>query len=157
MKPSRRSSASRLPWRLASARRATHAVAGEAGADRDRDRQVRLAGPGRPEQHDVVLGVQEVELAEVLDHLLLDRALEGEVELLERLAGREARRLDPVLAAVAVPRCDLGREQRLGEALVAPLLLARALGELRQRPGRGRRLQLAEQMRELGGLAHAGI
>jgi hypothetical protein len=44
--------------------------------------------------------VQEVQLAEVLDHLLLDRALEGEVELLQRLAGREARRLDPVLTAV---------------------------------------------------------
>jgi hypothetical protein len=30
--------------------------------------------------------VQEVELAEVLDDLALDRALEGEVELLERRA-----------------------------------------------------------------------
>jgi hypothetical protein len=38
--------------------------------------------------------VQEVEPAEVLDHLLSDRALEAEVELLERLAGREAGRLD---------------------------------------------------------------
>jgi hypothetical protein len=44
--------------------------------------------------------VQEVELAEVLDHLALDRALEGEVELLERLSGPKARRLDPRLAAV---------------------------------------------------------
>jgi hypothetical protein len=31
-----------------------------------------LTGAGRPEEHDVLLGVQEVELAEVLDHLLLD-------------------------------------------------------------------------------------
>jgi hypothetical protein len=31
--------------------------------------------------------VQEVELAEVLDHLALDGTLEGEVELLERLGG----------------------------------------------------------------------
>jgi hypothetical protein len=54
---------------------------------------MRLAGAGRPEQDDVLLGVQEVELAEVLDDLALDRALEGEVELLERLALREARRL----------------------------------------------------------------
>jgi hypothetical protein len=46
--------------------------------------------------------VEEVELAEVLDDLALDRALEGEVELLERLAGREARGLDPALAAVAL-------------------------------------------------------
>ena len=36
--------------------------------------------------------MEEVELAEVLDHLLFDRALEGEVELLQRFAGREAPR-----------------------------------------------------------------
>jgi hypothetical protein len=52
--------------------------------------------------------VEEVELAEVLDDLALDRALEGEVELLERLAGGEAGRLDPALAAVALPGGDLG-------------------------------------------------
>jgi len=52
--------------------------------------------------------MQEVELAEVLDDLLLNRALEGEVELLERLACREARRLDACLAAVGVARGDLG-------------------------------------------------
>ena len=129
------------------------ALAGQAGADRDRDREVRLAGPGRAEQDDVLAGVQEVELAEVLDDLALDRALEGEVELLERLAGGEARGLDAALAAVALARGDLGREQRLGEALIAPLLLARALGELRQRARGGRRLERAEQVRELGGLA----
>jgi hypothetical protein len=38
--------------------------------------------------------VQEVELTEVLDDLALDRSLEGEVELLERLARREAGGLD---------------------------------------------------------------
>jgi hypothetical protein len=46
--------------------------------------------------------VEEVELAEVQDRGLLDRALEAEVELLERLARGEARGLDPCLAAVAV-------------------------------------------------------
>jgi hypothetical protein len=45
--------------------------------------------------------VQEVELAEVLDHLAADRALEGEVELLQRLAGAETGGLDAALAAVA--------------------------------------------------------
>ena len=77
MKPSRRSSCSRLPWRLCSAEPGDpfggggelDALAGEAGADRDGDRQVGLAGAGRAEQHDVVFGVQEVELAEVLDDL----------------------------------------------------------------------------------------
>ena len=99
-----------------------HALAGEAGADRQRDREVRLAGPGRAEQDHVFLAVQEVELAEVLDHLLLDRALEGEVELLERLAGGEPRGADPGLAAVRLACGDLGGEQRLSEPLIAPFL-----------------------------------
>jgi hypothetical protein len=50
-----------------------------------------LAGAGRAEQDDVLARVQEVELAEMLDDLALDRALEGEVELLERFrAGKRA-------------------------------------------------------------------
>ena len=67
-----------------------------------------------------VAGVEEVELAEVLDHCLLHAALEGEVELLQRLAGGEPGGLDPALAAVAVARGDLGAEQRFGEPFIAP-------------------------------------
>jgi hypothetical protein len=118
---------------------------------------VCLAGPGRTEQHHVLARVQEVELAEVLDHRLFDRALEAEVELLECLAGREARRLDARLATVGLARGDLGREQRLREALVAPLLLAGPLGQLGERAGRRRRLQRPEQVGQLRGLGHAGI
>jgi len=82
--------------------------------------------------------------------------LEGEVELLERLAGREPRGLDPRLAAVAVAAVGLGLEQRGGELLEGPLLGAGAVGELRQRAGGGGRLELPEQMRELaGGARHA--
>ena len=62
------------------------AVAGQAGADPERDREVRLAGAGRAEQDDVLLAGEEVELAEVQDRGLRGRGLEGEVELLERLA-----------------------------------------------------------------------
>src|SRR3954463_4084319 len=94
----------------------------------------------------------------MLDDRLLDRALEGEVELLQRLAGREAGGLDAALAAVAVARGNLRREQRFGEALIAPLLLAGALGEHGQRPGRRGRLEPTEQVREFSdGAAHAGI
>jgi hypothetical protein len=126
------------------------AMPGEAGADPQRDREVRLAGAGRPEQHDVLFAGEEVELAEMQDGVARDRGLEGEVELLERLARREPRCLDAGLAAVAVAAVGLGLEQRRGEVLIAPLLLAGAVGELGQRPCRGRRFELAEQMRELG-------
>jgi len=101
--------------------------------------------------------VQEVELAEMLDHLLFDRPLEGEVELLERFAGGEPRGLDPALAAVALARGGLGREQRLREALIAPLLLAGALGELRQRAGGGGRFQQPEQVCELAAAPSAQV
>ncbi len=98
--------------------------------------------------------MQEVELPEVLDHLLFDRALEAEVELLQGLAGGEPGLAYARLATVAIAGGDFGLEQRLHEPLVAPLFLAGALGELGQRPGRGGRLQRAEQVRELGLLAH---
>ena len=57
--------------------RELHALAGEAGADPERDREVRFAGPGRAEQDHVLAAVEEVELAEVLDDRLLHRALEA--------------------------------------------------------------------------------
>jgi len=41
------------------------ALAGEAGADAERDRDVGLARAGRTEQDDVLLAVEEVELPEV--------------------------------------------------------------------------------------------
>ena len=84
------------------------ALAGEAGADRDRDRYMGLACARRAQEHDVLFGVQEVELARVLDDLALDRALEGEVKLLKRLSGRKPGGFDPPLAAMAPARRDLG-------------------------------------------------
>src|SRR5829696_8042585 len=76
----------------------------------------------------------------VLNRVARDRGLKGEVELLERLAGRKPRGFDPGLAAVAVATVGLGLEQRRRELLIAPFLLAGAVGELGQRPGRGVRL-----------------
>src|SRR6266508_4949207 len=142
---SRRSSSSRRPCRWASPSRATHSVA-VAKATRLPARQARIPSaiarwllpvPGGPSRTTLSFRGEEVELAEVEDERLLDRALEAEVELLERLAGGEASLLDPRLAAVRIPRCDLGLKQRLAEALVRPLLGAGPLGQLGQRP-RGR-------------------
>jgi len=85
-----------------------------------------------------------------------DGGLEGEVEVLERLAGREAGGLDPGLAAVAVAAVDLGLQQGGGELLLAPVLGAGAVGELGQRPRRGRRFERSEEVRKLGlGPPHA--
>ena len=108
-----------------------------------------LPVPGWAQRDDALLGVQEVELAEVLDHGLLHAALEAEVELLQGLSGREARLADAGLTAMAVTRADLGLEQQLGEALIAPLLGSGAVGKLRQRPRGGGRLQRPEQVSEL--------
>jgi hypothetical protein len=49
---------------------------------------------------------------------------------------------------VTVARGDLRAQQRFGEAVIAPLLLARAFGEHRPRAGGGRRLERAKQMRQ---------
>ena len=113
------------------------AVAGQAGADPERDRQVRLAGAGRAEQDDVLAAGEEVELAEVQDRLAPQRGLEGEVELLERLAGGEPGGLDPGLAAVAVAAVGLGLQQRGGELL----------DRTTPRRGRGRRAWAAPARR----------
>ena len=141
-----RSSASSWPWRLASPSRATHWVA-VANCTRCPARHARIPSavamwvlpvPGGPSRITFSLAVQEVELAEVLDHRLLHRALEGEVELLQRFAGGEPGGLDPALTAVAVAGGDLGAEQHLGEALIAPGLLPGPVSERRQRPARRR-------------------
>jgi hypothetical protein len=118
--------------------------------------QMGLAARGRAQKDEVVFGAQDVELAQVQDERLLQRALEAEVELRQCSAGGEARLLEPRLAALGVSRCDFGCEQRLGAALRAPLLGAGALGQLRQGV-RGGRLQCPEELGELGLCAQAGI
>jgi hypothetical protein len=108
-----------------------------------------LAGAGRTEQDDVLAAGQEVELAEVQDGVLVDRALEAVVELLQRLSGRQPGGLDAGLAAVAVAAVDPGLEQDGRELLVAPLLRPRTVRELGRRASGGGRLQRAEQVRRL--------
>jgi hypothetical protein len=72
------------------------AVPGLAGLDRERDREVRLAGPGRPEKADVHVLLGPSELREVKDQRLLGGGLGGEVEVLERLVSREGGVADTV-------------------------------------------------------------
>jgi hypothetical protein len=56
---------------------------------------------------------------------------------------------------VGVAAVGLGLEQRGGEVLIGPLLVAGAIGELGQRASRGGRLERAEQVREFAAGAHA--
>ena len=60
------------------------APAGLGGRDRQADRQMRLAHPGRTEQDDVLGTVEESQLVQALDLLTLDAGLEAEVELPQR-------------------------------------------------------------------------
>ena len=93
-------------------------------------------------------GAMKVELAQVQDGVAAQRRPEREFELLEGLARRKPGGLDAGLAAVAVARVDLSLQQGRCEALVGPFFVAGAVGELGQRPGRGRRLEDPEQARE---------
>ncbi len=96
------------------------AVAGLAGPDGQADGEVGLAGAGRAEEHDVVAGVDEVEGAEVGDHVALEGALVVEVEVLEGLAGREPGGADADLTAVGLAGRDLAFEAGGEELLVGP-------------------------------------
>ena len=128
------------------------------GVQRD-GHAVRSAGLSaeRAEQDHGVLGVQEVQLPEVLDDGLLHAALEGGVELLKGLARGEAGGLDPA-SPPWLSREATSVDMSASAKLIAPLLFAGAVGEHRQRPRGRRRLQRPEQVRQLrGGSGHAGI
>src|SRR4051812_49291585 len=64
-------------------------------------------------------------------------------------AGREPGGFDARLAAVAVAGVDLGLQQRGGELLEGPFLVAGAVGEFGQRPRCGWCLEDLEEVREL--------
>ena len=104
-------------------------VPGLAGADRQPGGQVGLAGAGRAEEHDVVLGGDEVQGAQVGDDLAFEAAGVVEVELLQRLAGREPGGADAALAAVGLAGGDLALQAGGQELLVGPGLGAGPLGQ----------------------------
>jgi hypothetical protein len=93
-------------------------VPGLAGPDRQPDREMGLAGAGRPEEDHVVAGGGEVQGAQVGDDLAFERTGVVEVELLQALAGREAGGADAALPAVGLAGGDLTLQA--GEAAHAP-------------------------------------
>jgi hypothetical protein len=87
-------------------------VAGLAGADREPGGQIGLLGAGRAEEHDVLLGGDEVHGAQVSDGLPFQAAGVVVVEVLQGLAGREPGGADPTFAAVGLPGGDLASQAR---------------------------------------------
>ena len=92
------------------------AVAGETGADSQGDAQVGLAGAGRPEQDDVLLAGEEVELAEMQDGVAWHRRWKAKSNSSSVLRAGNRAALIRACAAVAVAAIGLGLQQRLGEA-----------------------------------------
>ena len=81
--------------------------------DGQTDRQMCLADAGRAEEHDVLLALQEAELVKRVDLLPLDRGLEAEVEVRERLDRRKTARSHGGGEAPAVAQRDLGGQEPL--------------------------------------------
>src|SRR6266568_8993928 len=122
--------------------------------DREADRQVRLADARRPEEDHVFLALNEAERVEAVDLLALERGLEGEVEVDERLHGGEARGAHRGHKTSLIAETDLRPEHRgdgLGRSEPAPIDVGEDRVQGFERPGHF-------QVRELGAeaLAHGG-
>ena len=88
-----------------------------------------LPVPGGLRKHDVGALGNEVESAEMRDDIAFERTLEGEVEILEGLAGGEPCRADAAFAAVVLAGGDFAFETRGEGLLMGPALgLARSSG-----------------------------
>ena len=104
-------------------------MAGLAGADREPDSEVSLAGAGWSEEHDVVFRGDEVQRPQMCDHFSFQAAGVVEVELLQRLAGGEPGGADPAFTAVALAGGDFALQAGDEELLMRPGLGAGAFGE----------------------------
>jgi hypothetical protein len=110
-----------------------------------------LPVPGGGEEDGVVLAGDEVEGAEMRDDVALEPTCVVEVELLDRLAGREAGGADAAFAAVVLPRGDLALQAGGEELLMRPVFRSRAFGEPLHRVTQRGCLQGAGEVGELGG------
>ncbi len=83
------------------------------GGDGEGDRQVRLADAGGPEEDDVLPALDEAEFVQGVDLFALDRGLEAEVELGQRLERGQSDGTHGGGKAAAVAQRDLGGEKLL--------------------------------------------
>jgi hypothetical protein len=117
----------------------------------DKEKGAVLTMTGRAQKHHVVLRRGEVQGAQVRDDLAAQAAGVVEVELLQRLAGREPGGADPALAAVGLPGGDLALQAGHQELLVRPGLGAGPLGQPGHRVAQGGGFQRPGQERDFGG------
>ena len=92
-----------------------------------------LTSPGRAEEHDIVLGGDEIQRAEVGDGVAFEAAGVVEVELLQRLSCREPGSPDTTLTAVGFSCRYFALQARRQVFLVGPVLRPGPFGQ----PSRG--------------------
>ena len=90
-----------------------HPASGLGGRDGKADGQVGLSDARWPEEHHVLLTLQEAEFMKTVDLLSLDGGLEGEVEVLEGFDNRQPGGAHGGLKTPVVPEGDLGSQELL--------------------------------------------
>ena len=112
-------------------------VAGLHRLDAQGDGDVCLAHPGRAEQDDVLVALDEAQTGELADLLAIDRRLVVKVKLIEGLDPGQAGLLEAPLHAALVAPAPFGFERPGEEGLVVGVadggLFAHAIGECRHR------------------------
>ena len=118
------------------------------GGDSERGGEVRLAGSGWAEQHDVAGLGQESSRCERGD-LLSARGLGIEVEVLECFDSTESGGTDPQLRARRVTRADFAFKDRRQVVLMCPARVTRLIGESGGSLGDPGRLQRSREIDDL--------
>ena len=127
-------------------------AAADAGAG-DADREVRLAGPGAADEHEVALLQEEAAAGEVTHERLVDRRLcKGEV--LDLLGERQLRHGDLVLDRARLLLGELGCEQVADDPLRLMLPLDRGRDDLIVGRPHAEQLEPAHGGQDLGSLHH---
>ncbi len=109
-----------------------------------------LTSLGWAEEHDVVFGDDEIQGAEVGDEVAFESASVVEVELLQRLSGREPGSADAALPAVGLAGGDLALQAGHQELLMGPGLGAGPFGQPGDRLAHRGGFQSAGQEADLG-------
>ena len=126
-------------------------ASGADAASRDGDRQVRLAGAGSADQHDVALLGDEAAAGEIANEGLVDRrVLEGEV--VDVLGERQLGDGDLILDRPRLLLRDLGAQEVADEALRLVLALERGRERLVVGGLHAEELQLAHHVEDFGPL-----